>query len=167
MRNWIHFSIYQLVWYAMLWALNTGGIILQWLPTLLFVITHFAFFSKHRLHDLKTMLLISVIGVSIDSFLLHQELMWVARYNHIGAPVWLILLWVSFSLTFPYALQYFKKHSYAAPIFGGLGFLFSYLAPSVFGIVNLTTQGKWVLAIIWAFLFPILVKKSSPKKSSS
>jgi hypothetical protein len=124
MNVWANFIGYQLVWFA---VVGTAAGDRPWLG--LAAAAGFAAIqltlSRHRALDLRLLASSLVLGLLIDGS--SAELGWI-RYAAAtpalppgGAPLWILALWASFSLTLTRSLAWLSGHPAWAAVFGALG----------------------------------------------
>jgi len=149
MKNIIGFNI---AWFGLVYWGNA------FIPiALLMLSAHLLFFIKSY-KEIFFILLISVIGIYIDSLLQYFDFFIFSEDVHI--PFWLMLLWASFATTISHSLQ-FLRLSIWLQILAGLFAPLSYIAGHQFEAVSfgqpiITTY--FVLSLIWASLFVLFFK---------
>jgi hypothetical protein len=124
MNAFANFIGYQLVWFA---VVATAGGSRPWLglaAAAAFLAVQMAL-SERRALDLRLLALALVLGLTIDGTL--SGLGWL-RYAGAapalppgGAPLWILALWTSFSLTLPRSLAWLSGHPLWAALFGAIG----------------------------------------------
>jgi len=124
MKPFANFIGYQLVWFA---VVGTAGGSRPWLGlaaagafiALQMVLSH------RRALDVRLLILAFVCGVAIDGTL--SELDWIRYAGPApalpvgGAPLWILALWTSFSLTLTRSLAWLSGHPLWAAVFGAIG----------------------------------------------
>jgi hypothetical protein len=119
---------------------------------LLYILVHLIFFAKKN-SEAKYLLLISIIGIAIDSILHFFEIFIFVPNNHI--PLWLACLWFCFSTTIFHSLRFLERAVWLQLIAGFLA-PFSYFAGNKLGAVMFGKTPFFtytVLAITWSVLF--------------
>jgi hypothetical protein len=123
MNAWLNFIGYQLVWFAMVGSAVTR----PWLGFAAaggFIALQVAI-SERRALDVRLAILALVLGVSIDGTL--SELGWLRYATPTpalpagGAPLWILALWASFSLTLTRSLAWLSGHPVWGALFGAIG----------------------------------------------
>lgn len=147
----INLVLFQISWLAAAFFTQYAAIIILGLICLNFRL------SPSPKSDAKLILLL-VIGISLDS--LH---FYMGTFSAKGAffPLWLIMLWVMFSISFNHSLNWFTKQSYwLLALCGGIGGSLSYWGGIKTGAlsshlsVNVTLI---ILALSWSLVFPLLI----------
>ena len=162
MNFWINIIGFQLVW-----IITVGGAAhgLWWagLP----VLALFALWQRRVSHvpraDLKLVLIAALLGFAVDSaFAASQWLQYQAALpSPMLAPVWIVVLWISFALTLNHSLQFLRGRHVWAVLFGAVGGPVAYLlAGRGWGALNFGRPDWHVLlalALAWALVTPLLV----------
>jgi hypothetical protein len=158
-------------------ALNLIGFNLAWLATVLgaadglawagpAAMAIFAAFqvpaSPRPRYDLTAMAVFAAAGVVVDSaWSASGAVAYAAAWpSQLLAPVWLVALWASFSLTLGHSLAWIRRKPVAASLLGGLGGGFSYWAGVRLGAVELNIpEPVYALGVglSWAIIFPALI----------
>jgi hypothetical protein len=117
------------------------------------LIAHLFFQSKNH-KELLLILIISIIGISVDSLLQQLNVFIFLDSSHI--PFWLIMLWASFAATICHSLRFLESSKLLQLVVGGLISPMSYIAGYKFMAVDfgysmLITYS--ILALIWGGLF--------------
>lgn len=120
---------------------------------IVFLIAHL-FFQSKNFNELILILLISVIGISVDSLLQKLNVFIFTEPAHI--PFWLMMLWTSFSATICHSLCFLASSKLLQFFIGGLISPLSYIAGHKFMVVEfgfsvLITYS--ILAVLWGGLF--------------
>ncbi|MDN2662229.1 DUF2878 domain-containing protein [Psychromonas sp. 14N.309.X.WAT.B.A12] len=139
---------FNLIWFGLLYW---GNIFIPVALTLLFI--HFKFLSK-IIKEIRLVLLVTVIGVSVDSFLHFIHFFTFPNANF--TPFWLMVLWACFASTICHSLTFLSASKKSQLLIGGGFAPLSYLAGESFGVVvfaySLPVTFS-ILAIIWGCLF--------------
>ena len=124
MNAWANFVGYQLVWFAAVGTAAGGRYRLGLAAAAVFVAVQ-PTLSRRRVLDFRLMMVSLVLGLLIDGC--SAELGWI-RYAAAtpalppgGAPLWILALWASFSLTLTRSLAWLCGHPVWAALFGALG----------------------------------------------
>ena len=161
MKFWVCLIGYQLVWFAAVIGAEHG---LAWPGVAGMLI--YACCQLGLMHDYKThfalMAAALVMGSIVDgglafSGLAHYGAPWPSA---VFAPVWILALWMTFSLTFTISLAYLQKKLWVAVLFGAIGGPLAYLSASRgFHVVTFTDpdwHGLFFLGLGWAIATPVL-----------
>ena len=110
------------------------------------------------------LLLPVVIGLAADSAMVVGGLL--DFDSQLTLPIWLVLLWVNFSITLGLALQWLEKHFWLCALAGAIAFPLNYSIGEQFGAVTYTAPYAMVLTVMaaaWAVGLPLLfqVRKSA------
>lgn len=125
-------------------------------------IIHLVIIGRARILPAILLILASlVIGLSLDSLLIlvgtYEPNRWLMPYPL--TTIWLLMLWVNFSLALNESLQWLQEHLLVAGI---LGFLFgptAYLAASRLEAIEIATPayfGFLPICIAWSIAMPIM-----------
>lgn len=161
MKFWISFIGYQAVW---LGTVIGAGHALTWPGVLGFTVyaTWQLASSRQRKADVLLMLAAIVLGMVLDGGLFHAGLLsyapaWPAAS---APPVWILILWATFALTFTQSLKYLQTRLWLAMLLGTVGGPLAYLAAAHSWQVVRFAQPKWPavlwLAIGWGLATPLL-----------
>ena len=121
--------------------------------TFALLIAHLFFQSKNH-KELLLILIISVIGISVDSLLQQLNVFIFLEPSHI--PLWLVMLWASFAATICHSLRFLESSKLLQLAVGGLVSPLSYIAGYKFMAVDFGYSiliTYLILALIWAGLF--------------
>lgn len=153
-------KVYNIVWFQAVWW---GMVYLQQyaiIGGLLLVGLHFALMESDRINELFYSFVVAALGLGMDSFLA-----WYGILNfrpgeifNLYPPVWLMVLWISFSCTLRFSLKTIISKLWLAVPLGGLGGAGSYIAGAKLGVLelgaDLSSSGP-VLVGVWACLFAL------------
>jgi hypothetical protein len=117
------------------------------------LVFHLIFQSKNH-KELILILLISVIGISVDSLLQQFNVFIFPEPSHV--PFWLMMLWASFAASICHSLSFLASSKVLQFFLGGLISPLSYIAGNKFMVVEfgyslLITYS--ILALLWGGLF--------------
>ena len=149
---WINIAGFQLAWLSAILLGNSGLLIL-----LVLLVLHFVF---HRSPGSEIVFVCGagLAGFSIDTLLTLQG---VFIFTEPGLPpLWLLLLWFCFSATLRQSLSFFQSRLPLAALCGGVCGALTYLAAARLGafVPGLADMSLFLLiALIWSFLFPLLI----------
>lgn len=157
----LNYVLYQLGWFACVLGAAWGH---PWLGSALGVlpITVHVALSRRRTDALALACATAAIGGVVDAV---QIALGTLRFD-VGTvvaglpPLWLVLVWAQFAMTFHFGLAWLKRHPLRAAVFGALGGPLSFLAGARLGVVTLH-PALWPsvvsLAATWAVAMPVAV----------
>ena len=148
----INFVFFQLTWFICV----LGGD--EWLILALgLLVCHFLLSSRKR-SDLVVMTLIGIIGICVDFVL---TLIGIFQFSEVLFPLWLVVLWAMFALTFNHSMAWIKRRPlYQQSVLGALGGASSYYAGMRLGAVDFgfdVVITMLVLLLLWGLLVPLNV----------
>jgi hypothetical protein len=164
MNGWINFIGYQLAWFVVVKSAGEGWPWLGVLAAAAFIASQLAL-SRRRVLDLRLMAVALVLGLVIDGGLALSG--WV-QYAHArltvppgGAPVWILVLWMAFSLTLPRSLGWLQGRPMLGMLLGAAGGPLAYVGASRgWGAVEFplpSYRGFMGLALGWGAAIPTLL----------
>ena len=127
----------------------------------------FVYFNKRRIHFLKVSILISVPGYIFDSLIVYFSIYEFNSSFIIGTiPIWMIVLWISFSTLFDEILVFFKNYKYLGILVSGTFAPLTYYLGQPIGVISIFNFplffilmiAFWVLLMI--FYLEVILKKS-------
>ena len=146
---------YQLTWLACVFGENYFnqpllGIYIG-IPYLLI----FFYFNKNKIKFLKISLYVSVPGYLFDTLMVYSSIYEFNTSIIIGTlPIWMVVLWLSFSTLFDEILRIFKKYKFSGIFLSSvLGPLTYYLGKPI-GIISISNIYVFIpmMVIFWIFL---------------
>lgn len=154
----LNYALYQLGWFACVLGAAWGR---PWLGSALGVLpiaAHVAL-SRRRGDAIVLALALAAIGTAVDG---SQIALGTLRFDAGTVvpwlpPLWLVLVWAQFAMTFHFGLAWMKGHVLRAAVFGALGGPLAYLAGARLGVVALhpdTWPSVVSLAVTWAIAMP-------------
>ena len=161
MKFWACLIGYQMVWFAAVIGAEHG---LPWpglVGMLIYASIQISLTGNVKTH-LSLMAAAIVMGCMVDGGLAYSGL---AHYgapwpSPSFAPLWIVSLWATFSLTFTISLDYLQKRLWVAVLFGAIGGPVAYMSASRgFHVVTFTDpiwRGLFFLGAGWAIATPIL-----------
>jgi hypothetical protein len=158
-KLWANFLGYQAVWFAAVIGASNG----VWWPgvaaALVFVSWQLAV-SNQRNAELKLLAMALLCGCLIDGTLAESGLARYAAPAPVGAPLWILALWASFSLTLNSSLAYLRAHALAACMLGAIGGPLAYAGAArgwqALSFAAPTWRALAWLACAWALAMPLL-----------
>jgi hypothetical protein len=163
MKFWSNLAGYQVVWFITVIGAGRG---LAW-PAL---VAAFCFISwqiltsdKPRL-ECKLLLAAVLFGACVDGALAASGWAHYAASTLAlpvgGAPIWILALWASFSMTLTQSLKYLVGRPWIALIFGAAGAPLAYLSAAGGWQALIFEQPLWhgvlILAVGWGIALPLL-----------
>jgi len=126
---------------------------------------HLIFFLKNR-RELWLILVATVIGILIDGLLIRVNVLETLD-GSLVPPVWLMCLWLSFSLTLCHSLTWLWRSGWLAALAGSVAGPSSYGAGVALGAMHFGLSSgdiPWleilIYGLIWAILLPVFARWS-------
>ena len=148
---------FKIVW---LGSVLGGAEGLAWLGPVLLVL--FAGLQIHFISgiwELKLMLLTGLIGLLVDSGYIWAGLVVFDTPEPVAglAPIWIIAMWMNFSLLLNHSLSWLKQHLLLGAAFGAVGGPLAYFAGMRLGAAEIVdpVKGFVVISIAWALAVPV------------
>lgn len=139
---------FNLVWFGLVYWGNF------FIPlSLLLLITHI-FFIAQSSRELQLILVITFIGIFVDSLLVNFNVFSFANNGHM--PFWLMVLWACFAATLCHSLRFLTNRIVLQLLVGGLLAPLSYIAGYKLQAVDFgqsIISTYLLLSAIWAVLF--------------
>jgi len=155
-RRW--FIVYNFVSFQIAWFMSIHWKEQSILPLIAIILLHFAL-SQHRRRDWLTLALITIVGSFVDMTAAYANL-FVFESGQL-LPIWLILLWANFSLTFHYSMSWLMHlHTLLQSLLGGIFGTASYFAAFKLGAVDYPMPMSFTLffmIVIWSINLPVFV----------
>jgi hypothetical protein len=126
----------------------------NFIPIAFLLLAAHLFFQSKNYKELFLILVVSVIGISVDSLLQQLTLFIFLEPSHI--PFWLMMLWASFAATICHSLNFLASSKMLQLVVGGLISPLSYIAGYKFMVVDFGYSmfiTYVVLALVWGGLF--------------
>jgi len=139
---------FNLSWFGLVYWGN------DFIPFALILLVAHLFFQSNNAKELILILLISAIGICVDSLLQQLAVFIFPEYSHI--PFWLMMLWASFAATICHSLRFLASSKVLQFFLGGLISPLSYIAGHKFMVVEFGYSlpiTYLILALIWGGLF--------------
>ena len=146
---------YQLTWLACVFGeKNFSFPMLGLWIGIIFFVTYF-YFNQNKQKFIQISLLISVPGYMFDSLMVYFQIYEFESIIIFGTlPLWMIILWLSFSILFDEILIFFKNYKILGIILSGiLGPLTYYLGEPI-GVLNIYNLHAFIILMIlfWMIL---------------
>jgi len=146
----INLVVFDIIWFGLVYFGN------YFIPaSLLLLAAHLHFYSKIR-GEVWLIVVITVIGIIVDSMLVHFNIFMFPNSNHI--PLWLIALWACFGATICHSLKFLSGSKVLQFLVGAFLAPLSYIAGYKFDAVNFglpLMSTYFVLFAVWGLLFVI------------
>ena len=141
---------FEMTWFACVIGEYKGypslGIIIG-----LIYLTLFFYFAKDRAKAINVCIKYSILGIIFDSFLSYSELYVInSRFMSGFIPIWLVVLWISFTTLFVDILIFLKKRRYVSFLAGIL------LVPPTYYVgiaINIAKSNNIFLTILTMAIF--------------
>lgn len=163
-NNIINALLFQITWFSCVIGSANQYPWLGLACCLLFMTWQLA--PQRRQHGDITLVIVStILGFGIDTLWIEFGFFSFAQHwpSPNVAPAWIILLWVSFSLTINHSWNWLKKHPLFPALIGLIGAPLSYLGGQSLGAINFQTDPLLVcsiLGIVWALALSLLYQIS-------
>lgn len=128
-----------------------------------FVLLWAFFHLKHSIHsraETHFVIIVTLLGTFIDTSFIHIGV-FVFESHSFVIPLWLVAIWVSFSLTLNSSLSFLKHSIKLQYVIGAIAPPFSYFAGSKLGAVTFGYSlpiSLVAISITWLCLLPFLYK---------
>lgn len=160
--------LFQLGWFACL--LLSGVWVVLIAITVLLLHFYFIVPQEQRIKELNLIVIVLFVGVILELCYLFGEVL--IRSGGESYPAfWLLIIWALFATTFRYSLSWLRPKLWLASIFAGVAAPMSYYAgANLNATVSLNDNAIFSLAVIavsWAIVFPLLMKKLVPVTQQS
>jgi hypothetical protein len=159
-KKWINIILYQTAWAIAVIGAARGD---WWAGPA--AVTAFAivqlWLSERPRADLYLMVVAAAVGFIIDSgFAQSGALRYAASEQWTFAPIWIVALWINFSLTLNHSLAYLKLHLALASLLGAIGAPLAYWAAAkgwnAIAFEGPPTATLAALSVVWAVATPLL-----------
>ncbi|SDS90217.1 Protein of unknown function [Halopseudomonas xinjiangensis] len=145
--------LFQIGWFACL----LGGTSWWLLLPLAVLVVHFTWISSWR-DEGKLVITVMLAGGALDSFLLQMHLFRLPGDPDL-VPLWLLLAWALFGTTLNHCLIWARRTWWLTASTGAIAGAFAYWVGAQLTDFRLglgTTKTLAIVALIWAFLLPLL-----------
>jgi len=159
---------FNLVFFNTMWLLCViGRDQLLWLSAPLFITYAFLLLGAGKI-QVAQLLIPATIGLLADSAMVLGGLL---DFNsQLLLPLWLVLLWINFSITLSLALEWLEKHFWLCALAGAIAFPLNYSIGEQLGAVTYTAPYPLVLTLMaaaWAIGLPLLYRVRTFDQRSS
>lgn len=150
----INVILFNAMWFGCIyWGNVFVPLVLMW------AFFHFTL-SQNAREEMSFVFMVTLLGTVIDSALIHLGVFIFSSDQYV-IPLWLIAIWLSFSLTLNSSLSFLKRSLILQYVIGAVAPPLSYLAGSKLGGVTFGyshTVSLITLSVIWLCLLPFLFK---------
>ena len=152
----------QLVLFQSLWLISVIGQN-DWLLIAATLLGLHLFFTPGLKQDLRIIPL-ALIGIAIDA-----ALTFIGVFSFSTFPYWLIFLWLGFVLSLGHSLEWLKKIPVSVliplgAIMGSASYLSGWKLDAVYLPMGVASTAI-VLALVWSFLLPLMLKLDTSIRS--
>jgi hypothetical protein len=149
----------QITWAACAYGATHSQPHLGLVIAIIYITLHMLF-TQSRKQDLLILLCVGIIGISLDHINTYLGFVSFNESNiiHSFIPLWLMSLWLVFSLTLPHSLDWLGKKPWLAFLLGGFGGSSSYWLGHKLGAITLSEPLAVSISIYflqWAILLLI------------
>ena len=160
MKKWINIIFYQTAWAIAVIGAARGDWWAGPVAVTAFAIVQLWLSEKPRA-DLYLMVVAAAVGFIVDSgFAQSGALRYAASEQWTFAPIWIVALWINFSLTLNHSLSYLKLHLALASLLGAIGAPLAYWGAAkgwnAIAFEDPPTATLVALAVVWAIVTPSL-----------
>lgn len=152
-KPWVNFLGFQAYWWSCILLQNYALVFCA-----LLLCAHLYFHEAPR-QEMKSLLLLGLIGFSIDFVLALFDWFHFNQSPSYIPPVWLLFLWFGFATNVTTLSSLFKSNWLLIAVAGGLLAPLSYIAAAKLGAVTFPAgyMNTWLLLVpIWFLLLPVL-----------
>jgi len=116
--------------------------------------------SSHTAAETRFVIVVTLVGTLVDTCLIHLGV-FVFESHPFVIPLWLVAIWLSFSLTLNSSLNFLKHSIKLQYVIGAIAPPFSYFAGSKLGAVTFGYSlpiSLLAISLTWLCLLPFLYK---------
>ena len=128
------------------------------------IVLHFQLLKFHKTKEVIFVFFISIIGIAIDSLLLSLGVFNIENPLDLGVmiiPFWLMVLWVSFSLTLNHCLSWIFNRNLVLIFFGGAGGALSYVGAAKLGALeSLLPPAQFFITLFFVWVMVFFIAKT-------
>jgi hypothetical protein len=152
---------YQIVWFACVYGASLNNPWLGFGASLIFCALTLRLAGNTK-NDFRILCIALCVGMCVDTFFAASGLIaYKASWPLVNvAPLWIIALWLSFSLTLNHSMAFLRRNLWVACVFGLLGGPLAYFgADRLFNVLTYNTDTLWVLlslGLAWAIAIPAI-----------
>ncbi len=154
MKNTIGFLFTSLSWWACVlsgkYLSNNSQLLVLGIFVLMSLIGHYLYYVEEKKSFILFYSIALTAGLLGDGLLFYTENFSFAGEKIGLYPTWLMALWLVFPLNFLHSLKKFLNKPLVAILFGIIGGPLAYKAGPAFGILELSENALYFVAIFWA-----------------
>ncbi|WDE04190.1 DUF2878 domain-containing protein [Thalassomonas viridans] len=150
----INALVFNLMWFGCIYWGNPFSLLVP-----VWAVLHLRFSRNSKLES-RYVLLVTILGTTIDSLLMNFGVFDFAQTGFI-VPFWLIMIWLSFALTLNSSLKFLQRHTLIQFLAGAVFPPLSYFAGYALGAVSFgysTLFTLLLLSLIWSQLMVLLFR---------
>ena len=161
-KKLVNFSLFQLGWFVCILGASWNQLHVALGLSSLILLVHLHI-TNYKNNDLKLLVFSGFIGFLFDGALQYTGMI---LYNNPGwnfplTPLWIVMLWLLFSVTLNHSLAWLKNRTILSLLFGSIGGPLAYVAGDKLGAITISTPETIIaLAVGWAIITPLLIKQS-------
>ncbi len=167
LKKIINFIGYLVTWITSVYSAAHCYIWPGFLVALIFLMIHFKLCDSIK-HELKIIVLVTLLGCSIDSALNYYHYLAFAGANpwYPFSPPWLWGIWMAFGATLNSSLAIFQRHRFIAAGSGAVDLPMTYLIGQKIGAIHFIhlLNALSILSLLWMVLLPIATWIAQPTK---
>lgn len=158
-KKLVNFALFYVGWLVTVYGAARGQLWLGPVVMALIFLIHIVF-SPCKKSDLILALICVGLGVTFESLWSQMGLVIYAGYEarFIIAPLWILALWLNFSMAINHSLAWLKSHYLLAGILGAIFAPISYYGGLQMGAAQTNSYGLFlcVEALLWSMVIPFL-----------
>lgn len=169
----VNFVLFQAGWFAVVLSVANQLELVAILVVAGILVTHI-YNVKDRVAEFMLISVAALTGFIVDSLLIASGVFQTSGnlgFNNM-APLWLIMLWMLFSITINHSLSWLQQKYLLAAV---LGFVFAplaYFAGNRFDVLSFppgfsTYSALFIIAVAWAVVTPLLIYISTVTSARS
>lgn len=163
MFNLINFVLFQIGWFVTVISVAKELEYAAILAVFCIIGIHLLLVEE-RLNEILLVLIVGFVGTLVDSLLISQGVFVTSGNLAIGnmAPLWLVMLWMLFSITINHSLKWLRKSYIAAScagfVFAPIAYYFGQKFEALsFEISYSVEMSLLMIGITWAIVTPLLI----------
>ena len=154
-RVWLNLAAFQVAWFATVLGASNG---LPWLGPMAVLVALGLYLvqTRQRAAALRLLLAAALVGLVVEHALFFAGFI---RYpgDPAWVPLWMWALWPLFATTLRVSLAWFIPRPALAAFAGAVAGPMAYAGGEALGAIELEGFALPLLALVWAFAFPLLL----------